>query len=487
MSILSVAASVSRYLKNCHFLVRAIYFPRVCAYLIATSITFWGVDLCGLNIEQAGLLIFLLFYPHIQLLAVSLCFNHEVGARRSMFFDGLTVGILIVANHYHFIASMSFLASLTMSTLIIARFPVALVNVTAALLVCTVGYWLGTDSGLISMWDGKETAAAALVLLYSALVAGLGFRTTKSLGEKGKQLSMMSDEIMTISNKLRRYVSPQIYSRIADQEKRTARSGGNALVERANEQSARKCLTVFFSDIEGFTALMDNLEEETVTRILNEYLNAMAEIAIEHGGTIDKFMGDGIMVFFGDPSTSGRSGDAIACIKMALVMREKVSLLRKKWSSEGIFSELHVRIGIHTGYCTVGNFGCDSRMDYTAVGSAVNLASRLEGKASQDGVLISGDTYQLVRDQIRTRERDPVFLKGINRRVEAHDVLGFSEQKEKPIERQSAGCCIILDPSLMHAGQVKTMLREMIDTIEAIENRRSEKSEMLRILSQTGR
>ena len=255
------------------------------------------------------------------------------------------------------------------------------------------------------------------------------------------------------------------------------------MVERANEQSARKCLTVFFSDIEGFTALMDNLEEETVTRILNEYLNAMAEIAIEHGGTIDKFMGDGIMVFFGDPSTSGRSGDAIACIRMALVMREKVRLLRKKWSSEGIFSELHVRIGIHTGYCTVGNFGCDSRMDYTAVGSAVNLASRLEGKASQDGVLISGDTYQLVRDHIRTRERDPVFLKGINRRVEAHDVLGFSEQKEKPIERQSAGCCIILDPSLMHAGQVKTMLREMIDTIEAIENRRSEKSEMLRILS----
>ena len=466
MSILSAAASVSRYLKNCHFLVRAIYFPRVCAYLIATSITFWGVDLCGLNIEQAGLLIFLLFYPHIQLLAVSLCFNHEVGARRSMFFDGLTVGILIVANHYHFIASMSFLASLTMSTLIIARFPLALVNIIAALLVCTVGYWSGTDSGLISMWDGKETAAAALVLLYSALVAGLGFRTTKSLGEKGKQLSMMSDEIRTISNKLRRYVSPQIYSRIADQENRTARPGGNAVGERVNEQSVRKCLTVFFSDIEGFTELMDNLEEETVTRILNEYLNAMAEIAIEHGGT---------------------SGDAMACIKMALVMRERVRLLRKKWNSEGIFSELHVRIGIHTGYCTVGNFGCDSRMDYTAVGSAVNLASRLEGKASQDGVLISGDTYQLVRDQIRTRERDPVFLKGINRRVEAHDVLGFSEQKEKPIERQSAGCYIILDPSLMHAGQVKTMLREMIDTIDAIENRRSEKSEMLRILSQTGR
>ncbi len=480
MSILSAAAAVSRYVENCHFLVRAIYFPRVFAYLIATLITFWGVDLRGLNIEQASLLFFLLFYPHIQLLVVSLCFNHDAGARRSMFFDGLTVGILIVANHYHFIASMSFLACLTMSTLIIARYHVALVNNTVALLVCTFGYWLGTDSGLIPRWDGKEAAAAALVLLYSALVAVLGFRTTKLLGEKGKQLSKMRDEITAISNKLRRYVSPQIYARIAE-------LGENAVGERVHEQSARKCLTVFFSDIEGFTALMDDLEEETVTRILNEYLNAMAEIAIEHGGTIDKFMGDGIMVFFGDPSTRGRNGDALACIKMALVMRERVSIMRKKWNNEGIFSELHVRIGIHTGYCTVGNFGCDSRMDYTAVGSAVNLASRLEGKAAQDGVLISGDTYRLVCDQIRARERDPVFLKGINRRVEAYDVFGLSAQKEKPIERQSEGFWIILDPSLMHAGQVKTMLREVIDIIDDIENRRSEKTALLRISSQMDR
>ncbi len=487
MSILSaylssVATLVSRYLENCHFLVRAIYFPRVYAYLIATLITFWGVDLSGLHFEQAGLLFFLLFYPHFQLLVVARFFNDEAGARKSMFVDGLIVGILIVANHYHFIASISFLASLTMSTLIIARLRVALMNMIAALLVCICGYWLGIDSGLTTMWDGKETAAAALVLFYSALVAGLGFRTTKSLGEKGKRLSITSDEIMSVSDKLRRYVSPQIYSQIADQKNQTAGLAESTIGECLHEQSTRKCLTVFFSDIEGFTALMDNLEEETVTRILNEYLNSMAEIAIEHGGTIDKFMGDGIMVFFGDPSTRGRKGDAIACIRMALNMREKVKLLRKKWASEGIFSELHVRIGIHTGYCTVGNFGCDSRMDYTAVGSTVNLASRLEGIAVRDGVLISADTHRLVRDQVSAHRRDPVFLKGFNRVIEAHDVLGLSEEKEPPIERLSVGFSITLEPSLIHVGQVKTILREMIDTTEAIETQRLEKAAMLRVL-----
>jgi adenylate cyclase len=462
--------SVDQYFFSGHFLVKEIYLPRVCAYLIATLITYWGIKPEGLNSSQIVFLVFLLLYPHLQFLVVSLRFNHEGGARASMIFDGLMVGVLIVANHFHFIASISFLASLTMSTLIIARYPIVLANIAGALVVCCLGYGLDIDSGLISQSDGKETAAAALVLIYSALVAGLGYRTTMLLGEKRKQLSITSNEMTTISEKLRRYVSPQIYSRIAN---------------RVHEQSARKCLTVFFSDIEGFTELMDRLEEETVTRILNEYLNSMAEIAIERGGTIDKFMGDGIMVFFGDPATEGQHKDALACIKMALAMREKVKLLRLKWSEEGIFSDLHVRIGIHTGFCTVGNFGCESRMDYTAVGSTVNLASRLEGKAMQDGILISGDTYKLVHREVRVHHRDPVYLKGIKRGIETHDVLGFDRKNEQEIGRQAAGFTLSLDPTLMNSAEVKAMLHETIATIEAIETRRLEKTVVLQILNRT--
>lgn len=460
--------SIDQYFFDGHFLVKAIYLPRTCAYLIATLITYWGIKPESLNLSQIGFFVFLLMYPHLQFIVVSRRFNNESGARASMFFDGLMVGVLIVANHFHFIASISFLASLTMSTLIIAPYPIVFANIAGALIVCSLGYGLNIDSGLISQSDGKETAAAALVLVYSALVACLGYRTTMSLGEKRKKLSIASNEMMTISEKLRRYVSPQIYSRIAN---------------RAHEHSARKCLTVFFSDIEGFTELMDSLEEETVTRILNEYLNAMAEIAIEHGGTIDKFMGDGIMVFFGDPATEGQHKDALACIKMALSMREKVKLLRLKWSGEGIFSDLHVRIGIHTGFCTVGNFGCESRMDYTAVGSTVNLASRLEGKAMQDGILISGDTYKLVHREVRAHHRDPVYLKGIKRGIETHDVLGFDRKNEQAIGRQAAGFSLNLDPTLIDCDEVKAMLKETITRIEAIEIRRLEKTVVLQILN----
>ena len=204
---------------------------------------------------------------------------------------------------------------------------------------------------------------------------------------------------------------------------------------------------------------------------------------MEYGGTIDKFMGDGIMVFFGDPSTKGRNKDALDCIEMAIVMRERVKLLRKKWSQEGIFSELHVRIGIHTGYCTVGNFGCESRMDYTAIGGTVNLASRLEGKASRDGILISGDTYRLTHGQFQTRRRDPVSLKGIKREIEAYDILGLSPRGVQPIDQHAVGFTLSLDLVLADATEVKALLRETICSIETLETRRLEKTAMLRILS----
>jgi len=493
----TVIYSISQYLNRGHFLVRAIYFPRICAYFFATLVTFWGIRPANLETGQISLLMWLIAYPHLQFFVVSRRFNHEHGARISMLVDGLMVGVLIVANHYHFIGSISFVASLMMSTLIIARFPMVLANIGLTLLVCGLGYRLNIDSGLVNYSDGKETAAASLVMVYSALVAGLGYRTTMLLGEKRKQLSIASDEIATISDKLRRYVSPQLYTRLADRAQRNcpaetrlygsrldeARGEAPRSNEENHEESARKCLTVFFSDIEGFTGLMDSLEEETVTRILNEYLDSMANIAIEHGGTIDKFMGDGIMVFFGDPVSTGRSNDALACIKMALAMREKVKLLRYKWSEEGIFSELHVRIGIHTGFCTVGNFGCASRMDYTAVGSTVNIASRLEGQAARDGILISAESYRMVQGKVRACHRDQVYLKGIKRGIESYDVLGLSRKNEKEIDRRVAGLTLSLDPTLMDSTQAKAVLRDLIVEIESIETRRLEKTAVLRILN----
>ena len=123
------------------------------------------------------------------------------------------------------------------------------------------------------------------------------------------------------------------------------------------------------------------MEPNELARVLDDYLSAMAEVADQFGGTFDKFIGDGIMIFFGDPKTQGTKEDAQACVAMAVEMRRRMNLLQIQWRREGIDRQLAVRMGINSGFCTVGNFGSNDRMNYTALGTEVNLASRLESAA----------------------------------------------------------------------------------------------------------
>ena len=130
-----------------------------------------------------------------------------------------------------------------------------------------------------------------------------------------------------------------------------------------------------------------------MTDLLNNYLDEMSHIALRHGATIDKFIGDAVVAFFGDPELKGAKEDALACVAMALEMRSRIEELRKDWSSRGVAEPFHIRMGINTGFCTVGNFGSLDRMDYTIIGSQVNLTSRLELAADVDQILISYETY----------------------------------------------------------------------------------------------
>ena len=162
--------------------------------------------------------------------------------------------------------------------------------------------------------------------------------------------------------------------------------------------SSRKKLTVFFSDIAGFTETADKLESEDLTKLLNHYLTEMSQIALKYGATIDKYVGDAIVIFFGDPETRGVKEDALACVKMAIAMRKRMLELGSVWRDSGIENPLRVRIGINTGYCTVGNFGSEDRMDYTIIGGGVNLASRLESAATPGEILVSYATYAHVKE-----------------------------------------------------------------------------------------
>ena len=143
----------------------------------------------------------------------------------------------------------------------------------------------------------------------------------------------------------------------------------------------RKKLTIFFSDIVNFTATTERLQPEELTRLLNEYLSEMSAIAARHGGTVDKFIGDAMLVFFGDPETKGVAEDAKAGVAMALEMQQRLAELDEAWRRRGIEQPFRARMGINSGYCNVGNFGSGDRMDYTIIGAEANLAARLQSIA----------------------------------------------------------------------------------------------------------
>jgi len=173
----------------------------------------------------------------------------------------------------------------------------------------------------------------------------------------------------SLSVKLSKYLSPQVYASIF---------AGSRDVELATE---RKRLTVFFSDIKDFTATTADMQPEDLTAMLNRYFTAMSKIALAHGAHIDKFIGDAMLMFFGDPETKGAEEDARACVRMAVAMQRQMVELQQEWRGSGFEQPFEMRVGINTGYCNVGNFGSDDRMDYTIIGAEVNLAARIEAAA----------------------------------------------------------------------------------------------------------
>jgi len=276
------------------------------------------------------------------------------------------------------------------------------------------------------------------------------------LKQREEELAAKSSQLEQLSTQLAKYLSPQVYDSIFQ---------GRQEVKIA---ASRKKLTVFFSDIADFTETADRLESEELTHLLNHYLTEMSRIALDHGATIDKYVGDAILIFFGDPESRGVSEDARACLRMAVAMRARMRELEAVWRAAGIARPLRCRMGIHTDFCTVGNFGSEDRLDYTIIGRGVNIASRLESLAEPGEILISYETYAHVIDEIVCEERGEVEIKGLAYPVAAYQVVGPRDRTAQATEPMNADLAALFGKefSEMSASERRAAIARLSDTLE---------------------
>jgi class 3 adenylate cyclase len=218
-----------------------------------------------------------------------------------------------------------------------------------------------------------------------------------------------------------------------------------------------------FSDIQNFTETTEEMEPEDLTYILNNYLTEMSNIALKYGATIDKFIGDAIVAFFGDPESMGVKEDAVACVLMAIEMKNKLKELQHKWHTEGFVRPFSARIGINTGYVTVGNFGSEQKMEYTAIGGNMNLAARLEASATAGEILISHETYLLVRDKILTTYMGDVKAKGINKPIRTYQVI--QAENRNSLSAKSDGFFINIDYAAIKDTEKENIV-EVLDSVK---------------------
>jgi class 3 adenylate cyclase len=301
------------------------------------------------------------------------------------------------------------------------------------------------------------------LLSYFVLMAVLGACFIALQRRDTRTIAAMASRLETVAAKVSRYLAPQIYDRIF--------SGQQDVTLRTE----RKKLTVFFSDLVGFTAMTDRLQSEEVTGLLNRYLTEMAKIADHHGGTVDKFIGDAIVIFFGDPETRGTVADAQACLSMAIDMQRRVAELNAEWRRQGIQTPVEVRMGINTGYCDVGNFGSEDRMEYTVIGAEANLAARLQSIAEPSQIMLSYESYALVRDKVDARPLDSIGIKGFDREIVPWVVQATRDERGVPLERfseQVTGLDFYFDPSMVEPEVAPRVRQVLADAIAALDRRR---------------
>lgn len=260
---------------------------------------------------------------------------------------------------------------------------------------------------LYPYWLLGTGGATLLVMLFVQIVV---YVIIERWHDREQRLAIVSRDLAQANDVISRYVASQLAEQI--------RAGNYTAFERHE----RRRLTLFFSDIQDFAATADVVEPEDFSRQLNDYLSEMTSVAERYGATIDKFVGDAIMIFFGAPAATSDRDQALRAVRMAIEMQEHLVTLRQGWAAAGLERPFHVRMGINTGQASVGAFGSRSRLEYTAIGRQVNLAARLQAQCEPDRVLLSHSTFTLVQDDVACTAKGEISVKGFHQPVRIYEV-----------------------------------------------------------------
>ncbi len=310
------------------------------------------------------------------------------------------------------------------STVLSGEFIVRKGGATRALIFLVTALVIGMSS-LFKMWKGLLLSlgyAAGYFLLSCGLfsrfglwidmvgpmgVTVLGFASITSF-----RFFTEEKEKLWIKSAFSHYLSKEVIGELLDDPSKLKLGG------------ERKEITVFFSDIRGFTTYSESHQPEEVVTMLNELLSEQVKVVFRHSGTLDKFVGDELMCFFGAPGIRHASDHALVAVRTAVEIQAKMAELRQKWERENK-AVLYIGIGINTGDMVVGNMGSAERMDYTVIGDNVNLGARLCSAAGRGEIIISETTYAKVEGQIVAEKLEPISVKGKARPVAIYRVLGM--------------------------------------------------------------
>jgi adenylate cyclase len=304
----------------------------------------------------------------------------------------------------------------------------------AAVLVAELALMLALSLGLAWTFSRVSSLAAAPALLAAATTWGAVAVLALRRGNVVLALGMPLAQMLTM------FVAATTYRFFSEErEKRRARDTFSrflapAIVDEVLAKGGsvrlggeKRVLTVLFSDVRGFTSISEKLDPHVLLELLNEYLTPMTDIIVSgHQGTLDKYIGDAIMAFWGAPQS--QADHALRACRAALAMIERLEALRERWRARGL-PEVDVGIGINTGPMSVGFVGSQDRFyNYTVLGDAVNLASRLEGANKEYGtrILLGPATHDAVRDAVVARGLDLVRVKGKREPVQIHELLGMA-------------------------------------------------------------